>query len=251
MTYVATSSPPGSDGSIDSPNSHSTRKGQEPIGDLFVDNNSEYGDSSGSELSPLLPHYDPEHSSQLDQMDIDSDAEDSSEEEEPRISHSGDVASPEHESDSTCSNNNDSDSEDDDGEVKEDVDGSEVSEHDNDGSSDADQLRKNKKGRVEQHADFTLLELKNSTGRVEKIPRPAGTGGRDYNIREMMGLGIKTSANADWYRDISVSYNQAANINILNFSSSVPFVSSPTNILIYINACASNNAAIKCLWTRA
>jgi hypothetical protein len=83
------------------------------------------------------------------------------------------------------------------------------------------------------------------------MPKLAGTGGHDYNICEMMGLGTKTSANADWYRDISVSYQQAANINILIFSSSVLFVSLPTNISIYINACASNNTAIKCLWTRA
>jgi hypothetical protein len=177
-----------------------------------VDNNSEYGDSSGSELSPLLPHYDPEHSSQLDHMDIGIDAKDSSEEEEPIISHSGDVASPEHETASTRSNSNDSDSQDNDGEVKEEIDRSEVSEDDNDdGSSNDDQQPKNKKGRVEHHADFTLLELKNSAGCVEKIPKQAGTGGRDYNIHEMMGLGTKTSANTDWYKDISVSYHQAAN----------------------------------------
>ncbi|KAF8512052.1 hypothetical protein JB92DRAFT_2930537 [Gautieria morchelliformis] len=131
---------------------------------------------------------------------------DMSEDEEPSFIHPGDVASLDHGNDSARSNSDDSESEDD-----EDDNDDRSSSDDNSNRINDDQPPKNEKACMEQHADFTLLELENSTGHIEKIPKLAGTGGRDYNIREMMGLGAETSANANWYRDISRSVREFAN----------------------------------------
>ncbi|KAF8512131.1 hypothetical protein JB92DRAFT_2930356 [Gautieria morchelliformis] len=116
-------------------------------------------------LHPLPPtSYDPEHSHQPESMDIDSNSGDMSKDEEPSFIHPGDVASPDHGNDSARSNSDDSESEDD-----EDDNDDRSSSDDNSNHINDDQPPKNEKARMEQHANFTLLELENSTGHIEKL----------------------------------------------------------------------------------
>jgi hypothetical protein len=51
--------------------------------------------------------------------------------------------------------------------------------------------------------DFDLQDLVTCHKKgesIDKIPKPRGTGGRNYNIRDRMGL----SDNATWYNDVLV-----------------------------------------------
>ncbi|KAF8523575.1 hypothetical protein JB92DRAFT_2827301 [Gautieria morchelliformis] len=121
-------------------------------------------------------------------MVIDSGSGDMSKDEELALIHPGDIASPDHKNDSTHSNSDDSDSEDD----KDDNDDSGSSNNDSSSIND-DQPLKNKKAHVEQHANFTLLELENNTGCIEMILKPAGM------------------VNENWYREISRSVCEFAN----------------------------------------
>jgi hypothetical protein len=59
------------------------------------------------------------------------------------------------------------------------------------------------------YVEYTLSDLVNRStlGEViEKILKPEGTGGRDFNIRIHMGLDTGEADDKEWYRDILVSF---------------------------------------------
>ena len=63
------------------------------------------------------------------------------------------------------------------------------------------------KNRKVEYVEFTLTELINQAafGEVEKIPKPSGTGGRNFNIRVHMGLDTGEPDDKQLYREIMVS----------------------------------------------
>jgi hypothetical protein len=56
------------------------------------------------------------------------------------------------------------------------------------------------------YCEFTWVELSHSTELVPPIPKPDGSGGRDYNIKEMIGLGSNHQDDIDTYKDILVTF---------------------------------------------
>jgi hypothetical protein len=68
---------------------------------------------------------------------------------------------------------------------------------------------------IEQFEPFELTDLiqKMKEGiAIEKIPKPDGSGGRQFNVRESIGL----SHDSTWYNDILVSYVQCHGLFIRN-----------------------------------
>ncbi|KAF8527109.1 hypothetical protein JB92DRAFT_3140005 [Gautieria morchelliformis] len=69
-------------------------------------------------------------------------------------------------------------------------------------SSDDNDTPARKKKRQELYCEFTWAELSHSIEPILPIPKPDGTGGRDYSIKEMIGLGSNHQDDADTYKDI-------------------------------------------------
>jgi hypothetical protein len=63
-----------------------------------------------------------------------------------------------------------------------------------------------KKKCQELYCEFTWTELANTIEPIIPIPKPEGTGGQHYNIREMIGLGSNHQDDEDTYRDIFVRH---------------------------------------------
>ncbi|KAF8490886.1 hypothetical protein JB92DRAFT_3147763 [Gautieria morchelliformis] len=69
-------------------------------------------------------------------------------------------------------------------------------------SSDDNDTPARKKKRQELYCEFTWAELSHSIKPILPIPKPDGTGERDYSIKEMIGLGSNHQDDADTYKDI-------------------------------------------------
>ncbi|KAF8492909.1 hypothetical protein JB92DRAFT_3127664 [Gautieria morchelliformis] len=80
-----------------------------------------------------------------------------------------------------------------------DVNATDVSSNDNDTPA-------RKKKQQELYCEFTWAELSHSIEPILPIPKPDGTGGRDYSIKGMIGLGSNHQDDADTYKDILVIF---------------------------------------------
>ncbi|KAF8491430.1 hypothetical protein JB92DRAFT_1270540 [Gautieria morchelliformis] len=69
-------------------------------------------------------------------------------------------------------------------------------------SSDDNNMPARTKKRQELYCEFTWAELSHSIDPILPIPKPDGTGGCDYSIKEMIGLGSNHQDDADTYKDI-------------------------------------------------
>ncbi|KAF8503162.1 hypothetical protein JB92DRAFT_3123424 [Gautieria morchelliformis] len=87
------------------------------------------------------------------------------------------------------------------------VDATDVSSGDNDTPA-------RKKKRQELYCEFTWAELSHSIDLILPIPKPDGTGGRDYSIKEMIGLGSNHQDDADTYKDILCSVHSHCGKNL-------------------------------------
>lgn len=94
-----------------------------------------------------------------------------------------------------------------DDEDTEDSDSENTEDEDENEEKDGATLKPAKKKKT--YADFTLNDIvaRSEHGEVIKpILKPKGTGGRDFNIREHIGLGANNQDNRDWYREILVCH---------------------------------------------
>ena len=67
---------------------------------------------------------------------------------------------------------------------------------------------KPKKKRERSRADFTLRSIVDRADSGEVIPpilKPNGTGRRDFNVCDHIGLGSNNNEDRDWYKEILVS----------------------------------------------
>jgi hypothetical protein len=83
-------------------------------------------------------------------------------------------------------------------------------------SSKADEDSKPSQKKEKPYTEFILSDIVNRGHmgeEIDKILRPKGTGGHDYNICEMMGLGSNDHEDIDWYNGILVSYLPFIHIN--------------------------------------
>jgi hypothetical protein len=83
------------------------------------------------------------------------------------------------------------------------------------GSDTAESTEKKKK-RNEPEVHFTLrdIEKRAKDGEdIDLIPKPRGSGGRDFNIRKQMGLDTGRDHDLIWYNDIRVMYRLDLSMN--------------------------------------
>jgi hypothetical protein len=202
----ASAPPSGTDASRSTQSSGSVRKDQE---------HEEDQDPSSEELTPPPSHYssdifadmanEKEEATQGNTNTVDSESEDDS--------NSDCLSGEEYENESTgvchtsSSGSEDEEDENGPGNAKIALDSREGDATDSsDGNSVEIDTPARKKKCPDRYCEFTWAELSHSTEPVPHIPKPDGTGGRDYNIKEMIGLGSNHQDDIDTYKDILVNY---------------------------------------------
>jgi hypothetical protein len=98
-----------------------------------------------------------------------------------------------------------------------------------------------KKKHQELYCEFTWTDLANTIEPILPIPKPEGTGGRHYNIREMISLGSNHQDDEDTYRDIFVHHVHCCLhcYRLTSYTHSALFANTVGNTLTSLSRCTS------------